>query len=261
MKRLPTSPERVALVGDVHGNLPWTLRVLTAAKDRGADVVIQLGDLGFFGHDDPSTRKFLARVDRRIADLDLALLWLDGNHENHHRLELLPVDAATGLRPVTDRIAHLPRGHRWDFGGATWMALGGAVSVDRQWRKEGTDWWPQEALTYEQAAAAITCGTVDVLLTHDAPADTVVPGSAGPSVWPTEDLERSDAHQALVRSVVDAVRPSQHWHAHMHARYDDVLRHPDGTMTVVHGLDKDNSWIDGNLAIVDAFGRPLADGE
>ena len=36
-----------------------------------------------------------------------------------------------GREQVTGRIWHLPRGHRWRWHGRDWLALGGAVSLDR----------------------------------------------------------------------------------------------------------------------------------
>ena len=254
------TPSRVALLGDVHGSIPWTLRILTVVRERGADVVLQLGDYGFWT-DGPSTRKFLRRVEQRLTDLDLPLFWLDGNHEDHRRLNALPVDDVTGLRPISAHVHHLPRGYRWRWDGLTWLALGGATSLDRQWRVEGKSYWPEEAITEEQAETTITAGPADVMLCHDAPAGATVPGLGRPSDWPPDDVDRANAHRALIRRVVDAVRPSQLWHGHMHVRYDDVLRHRDGTITAVHGLSENDSWVDGNLVIVDTHGRPIADEE
>ena len=74
------------------------------------DVIVQLGDFGYW-RDDPSTRKYLRRLERELAAPELPLFWIDGNHEDHARLQCLQLDI-DGSRPITDRITHLPRGHR-----------------------------------------------------------------------------------------------------------------------------------------------------
>ena len=41
---------------------------------------------------------------------------------------------------LAGRIWHLPRGHRWRWHGRDWLALGGAVSLDRAVRTAGVNW-------------------------------------------------------------------------------------------------------------------------
>jgi hypothetical protein len=41
------------------------------------------------------------------------LLFADGDHEDHDRLNGLPIDSDTALRKITNHIRHLPRGYRW----------------------------------------------------------------------------------------------------------------------------------------------------
>jgi hypothetical protein len=147
------------LAGDWHGNIPFAMSQIDRIHTAGAQLIVQLGDFGFW-RDDPATRKYLSRLDRRLATRDMQLVWIDGNHEDHERLNQIPIDAETGLRPITPRITHIPRGYRWDWDGTTWMGLGGAHSVDRLDRVPGQSWWPQEHLTHEQVTFASRPGRV-----------------------------------------------------------------------------------------------------
>ena len=214
---LDTVEEPVVLAGDWHGNLPWALRMVTAARDAGARVIVQLGDFGYW-RDDPSTRKYLRRLESRLTELDMTLYWVDGNHEDHVRLLKQPL-AADGTRPISDHVVHLPRGFRWTWRDAdgidrTWLALGGAVSVDRWHRTPGRSWWPEEEITSGDMSAAIGAGHVDVMVTHDAPHGVTIPGVTHTGGWPAASLADAAQHRGRLAQVVHSVRPVELWHGH-----------------------------------------------
>ena len=148
----------------------------------------------------------------------------------------MPIDPATGLRPIRPHIFHLPRGLRWRWHGKTWMALGGAHSVDRPMRKPGVSWWPEERLTAADVSHAISGGPVDVIVAHDAPDGYEIPGLPGgfpPAELYQADLHRqpriglpqqglvarAHLHRQLVGEVVDATAPTVLFHGHYHVRY------------------------------------------
>lgn len=248
------SPNRIGLAGDWHGNSFHARAVIEHFTNR-ADVIIQLGDFGFWTPG-PAQDKFISRVNRALNAADLMLVFVDGNHEFHPGLAKLPIDDDTGLRKVTNRIWHAPRGHRWEWSGVRWMALGGAYSIDRQWRTEGKDWWPEERLTDADVETACTGGSVDVLVSHDAPLRARVPLMSG-SKWPSEDVRASRDHRALVQKVVDAAMPSRVWHGHFHCHYEDLIGLPDGQACQVFGLDCDGTKLWQSTRVVDAHGAPL----
>ncbi|MBN9620892.1 MAG: metallophosphatase [Actinobacteria bacterium] len=229
---------------------------------------MHLGDFGYWVPD-PATRKYLFRVEKRLGELDMRLLFVDGNHEDHDRLIAVPLDPASGLRPISDHIAHLPRGHRWswqdkDGRSWTWLALGGAISVDRHHSKIRKSWWPAEALTEADVASATNDGVVDVLVSHDAPARVPVPTIDRKLGWPTDVMVDADSHRQLLLTACERLRPRQLWHGHYHCRYDSQLylgtveARPDWDgVCHVHGLDCDYSSRDANLILAAADGTPL----
>lgn len=271
MTTLLTTPGTVAIAGDWHGNLRWALDRIGAAHAAGASTIVHLGDFGYWVLD-PATRKYLFRVEKRLAELDTQLLFVDGNHEDHVRLNALPIDSSTGLRRISEHVAHLPRGHRWtwrDEGGRpwTWLALGGAVSVDRSHRKIGKSWWPGETLTEADVASAVSGGVVDVVVSHDVPAGVSVPNIDRKLGWPADVMVDADDHRRLLLAACEALRPRQLWHGHYHCRYDEHLRlgpleeRPDWDgVCQVHGLDCDDSSSDANLVLAKADGTPLQGG-
>ena len=203
--------------------------------------------MGDFGYN--FTDSYLNALDDALRRHDLELGFVDGNHENFDRLLAQPV-AADGLRHLRERIVHLPRGFRWRWGTTRCLAVGGAYSIDRFLRTPGKSWWPQETITVAQARDIITAGRADVMFCHDCPAGIEVPSAAFKRFgFPAEELQRSEEHRVLLRSIVDAVRPARVWHGHFHHRYRSLLE-GDGYRTVIDGLGKNGDPIDNNMVVV-----------
>jgi hypothetical protein len=260
-------PELVAMAGDWHGNTGWAMRMVERVAGE-VRVILHLGDFGFWKQD-PASAKYLRKLTQVLARHGMHLAFVDGNHEWHTGLLERPIDPATGLRPVTERIWHLPRAYRWQWGESTWMAHGGAVSVDRDLRKRGKDWWPEEVLSDEDVQRAITGGPADVMLCHDVPAGVPI-DKAGLDGRPLEAVVDSLEHRRLLRWVVDEVRPRHLWHGHFHHRHEFRLDvgwrkdRPGWTgICEVHGLDCDERVPEDNVVLARADGslvtesRPL----
>lgn len=243
-----TEPNRIAFAGDWHANADYADRAVLYAKDQGADVLVHLGDFGY-----AFTGEFLSTVTATLRYAGLPLLFIDGNHEDHDLLDSAPI-GGDGLRQITNRMWHLPRGFRWTWAGTRYVALGGAHSVDRPWRTPGTSWWQQETITERQAQTVIDDGPADVLICHDCPTGVTIPGiddrvTAPP--FPPLELMRSHQHRQLLRRVVDAVRPRWVWHGHYHQRYTQLVDLGFGPL-MVNGLDCDGRNLDANVRVVNA---------
>ena len=230
-------PDRVTVAGDWHGDhgaAKWAIR---DAASAGSSVLLHTGDFGIYG--DRDGELFLDRISGWLGRYGMVLLTVDGNHEDFSHLESYPCSARHGLRPLRPRVYHLPRGTRWTWAGLTWLALGGAASLDRSTRTAGVDWWPQEDLTYADVDAASAPGRADVMLTHDMP-NGVGRGDA-PSGWPAVDLLRAMSNRALLTEVVRAVRPTHLFHGHMHYRHTTDLDLGAGLACQVTGLDRNTT--------------------
>ncbi len=244
---IPADPGRVAFAGDWHGNTSWAASAIHHAKDQGADVVVHLGDFGYTFH--PS---FLRGVADALRHTGLTLLFVDGNHEHHPKLGRYPLDA-DGLRPVVDGLVwHLPRGHRWEWGGRRFLACGGAHSVDRPWREPGVSWWPGEWVTDADVQRCVDGGPADVLVAHDCPSGVPIPGLR-PDLFPPVEILRGDEHRGVIRRIVDATRPWLVWHGHYHQRYEVAVEFGYGPV-VVQGLDCDGTSLAANVVVVDVAG-------
>lgn len=222
------APDLVAIAGDWHGDTEHAVRTVRDAAAAGAGVVLQVGD---FGLQDWLNSDYLNTLQAVCALLGVEVWWLDGNHEDHAAVTAF---GFTGDPfPVRPSVHYLPRGYRWTWHGHTWLAVGGAVSVDRALRTEGWDWWPQEELTERQATRIADDGRADVLLTHDCPAAVPVTFPPWPLGWDLADSARADAHRARLQRVVDAVQPRVILHGHLHMAFAKAVDMGWGTPEVV----------------------------
>ena len=234
---LINDPARVLLCGDWHGMKASADASLRLAADRGADAIVQLGDFGVWH--DTAGAWFLDEVSRGAEHVGVPVFFVDGNHENFDLLDTFPLNQ-DGTRTLRPMVTHLPRGFRFQWHGVRFLALGGAVSVDRRSRVAYRSWWPQESITQKEAEDAITGGPADVMLCHDCPDGVAIPGITGSddpeAWWPAEELRRSESHRRLLAFVTREVGPTHLFHGPYHVAYQRDSGAVTGSMLRVTGL-------------------------
>lgn len=246
-------PTRLMLAGDWHGDATWAEIMLDRAKKAGCDAVLQLGDWGYWPRYEEFTRSqtghchFTQKMKAYAEKLELPVYWLDGNHENHDALT--PGQGNQWLR-------HLPRGHRWVWWDKTWMSVGGGVSVDKDSRTPGYDWFPGETLSLAEFEYCMRPGDVDIIVAHDCPDLVDIPGVHGqgktkdPHGWfKPELIAQSEENRALMGLLCDEVAPDVWFHGHYHERYNSA-RMKDGVNTFIFGLDKNRAKVKELNAII-----------
>lgn len=214
-RRLVLPDERVAVCGDWHGNQGWVRTLGRAIPALAPDITttLQLGDWWM----DP------AATDDAFAETGINRIYVVlGNHEPWDQVTPL-LDANPGAAVQVSEITWLlPRPARMRIGGRSVLALGGAASVDKAWRREGVNWWPDENITDEHVRAAITSGDADLMLAHEGPAGTPVRAvqevlRTNPMGFPDDALADSANSRARVAKVWNIVYPELLVHGHMHA--------------------------------------------
>jgi hypothetical protein len=233
----------VGLVGDLEGERDAAVYWLQALGERGdVQVAYQLGDLRFGMGVEPDA--YLAAIESVCASHGLRLFCINGNHENWAELDRLwstPrwVDASGAHQPieVTEHVTLLPRGHRWHLGGRSFVALGGAPSINRHMLIEGEDWWPSEVLLDEHVDTVIAGGYADVMLTHDSPSSPYCTPEVAeilrrnaddnPMQWSESSLAYADEGLAKMTRAVLGVRPKFLAHGHFHVAGEGVVQLPE----------------------------------
>jgi predicted phosphodiesterase len=222
---------RILLLGDVHCYAGWTKVAARIAVHNECTVIMQLGDFGYWPHRG-SGQVFLDEVARWMAQYNLEMWWVDGNHENHDMLsEQWHEDGFWRLGPIV----HCERGARWTWNDRSFLACGGAYSIDKHYRTPGESWWAGETIT---EADVIRCGTehVDVLVSHDAPwgAQNVM---GFKTVGEKDDYPESAANRKRLAAICDATTPELLVHGHYHHRNSTLYK-----STRVEGFGRDSDY-------------------
>lgn len=167
----------IYVTGDTHGNhVLWDACITPFIKT--GDVIIVAGDfgIGFFDGKYWTEEMFF----EYLAEQEYTVFLIDGNHENFDKLNAYPVEKWNGgrVRFIRKNVIHLMRGEIYDIDGKKVFCFGGGYFLDRDYRVPGRTWWSQEMPNDEEYKNATKnleeCSfTVDYILTHTAPADTV----------------------------------------------------------------------------------------
>ena len=236
---------RLLLAGDWHGSYAQAEAAIfygTAGLlgSERATAVVQLGDFGIWLGDEA----YLDRLNSLLARKGLKLYFVDGNHENFPRLYEYPL-APDGTRPVRENIFHLPRGYRLTWDDLQVLALGGAASIDRKYRRPGHSWWLEELITESDIQKSVAGGRADIMFCHDSPATAPnwVVDDAKSQHFARMDfgedmLQYTTEHRQRLARVTDEVRPRILFHGHYHRLMGGRYRHSDGTAARVLGLDE-----------------------
>lgn len=139
---------KMRVIGDVHG-LKYELSILLDNIPEDVTSVVQVGDMGVgFGQGDywhESLDEMMNSVKGR---------WIRGNHDSPNQCREMKSWIPDGL--VENDI----------------MYVGGAWSIDYQWRTMGIDIWEDEELSYEELDRMLSIYDLirpRVMVTHDCP--------------------------------------------------------------------------------------------
>lgn len=252
----PRTLTTLNVAGDWHGNTAWAIRCLDHLATLGIREVFHLGDFGIWPG--PSGRAYVRAVQQRLDRHEMILLVTPGNHEDYEQIDALPaldLGHDVGAVPwLTDRIAILPRNHRMIRNGWSIASLGGAPSIDIQYRVPGRDWWIGEAITPDDVAAFETTGPCDVMLTHDSPDADYTTAAVGrivannPLGYENKVLQYCAVGRQRLTQAFLAGQPRVLAHGHYHVRDQRTFRLPEWDHdTLVISTDCDGNP-DGNLA-------------
>ena len=165
---------RIFLTGDTHNTVDikkLNMKNLPEQKELNkGDHLIILGDFGFPWHNPESMEDayWLNWLDKK----NFTTLYLDGNHENFNALNKYPEVEYKGAKchKLRESVYHIKRGEVITLNNINFLCMGGAVSVDKAYRKENISWWEEEVPSYQEWANVFANShKADVVLTHDAP--------------------------------------------------------------------------------------------
>lgn len=180
-------------IGDVHGKFKQYKRFIA-----DCEASIQVGDLGvgFFrnmgGERVPTQNPpydAMTRGNHRF---------IRGNHDN-------PFVCRNHSQWIADGIVENDV-----------MFCGGALSIDKDWRTEGYDWWPEEELTYGEfsiVAEVFATARPRIMVTHECPeaVATIMCALSGRRKLDLPSITRQ-AFQAMFERHQPRIWIYGHWH-------------------------------------------------
>lgn len=225
--------------GDTHGELD--IDKIFMPKYSAQDFIIVCGDFGVLWSDEYGVHrqeKILAkelRLRERIESLPCTLLFIDGNHENFHRLNALKqvekFESNVG-EYIKDKCYHLRRGHIYNVAGHKILAMGGALSIDKVWRAENLSWWRQEAISEAELENTLSnikhCkGKIELVITHTCPKSFLKPLGEQMNIEHKIHDENPLKLEQIKLALSDNNQTPKHWifghwHSDIHFELDSI---------------------------------------
>jgi Predicted phosphoesterase len=239
---------KLGILGDLHGNIAAGRFMLWSMGQMGIDTVIHVGDFGIYSTNDGM--KFASRMNEYAKLLDITIIVVPGNHENWRIINELTGDNRTKLAMYRSNIFIAPRGYRYTFDGVSFVMLGGAPSVDRNWRaaadrkrankgefQANQNWYWEEQITAADVDYVVAGGYADVMIGHDAPhgiqgIESRIKGN--PHGFHIADILYAEDGRKLMTEAFQGVAPRFFFHGHYHFPVNEWIQRPKGE----YGLDK-----------------------
>lgn len=208
----------IYITGDTHGPIDihkLNKRYFDDSTLTKKDYLIICGDFGLVWDNSPEEKYWLDWLN----DKNYTTLFIDGNHENHSLLNSYPIETWNGgkVHKIRDSVLHLMRGQVFTIDNHTFFTMGGADSIDKDWRIPGKSWWSEEMPSDEEYIEANLNlynyeNEVDYIITHTAP--TSIVNQLIPEIKPPDRL--TDFLEDIKKSV-----KYKHWYfGHFHGDRD-----------------------------------------
>lgn len=117
----------------------------------------------------------------KLKNGNTKIYFCDGNHENHddlawiRKLHPFAMSLNTPIE-VAPNVFYCPRGTiKILDDGRKVLFMGGAYSIDKQWRTPGYDWFPGETINWSDMDQIDNIGEIDIVISHTCPDSMVAP--------------------------------------------------------------------------------------
>ena len=242
----------VVICGDIHGDFNLLVNKVCVQYQMKDTLVIVAGDCGFGFERKGYYENIVRRNAKRVNECNNWFLFIRGNHDNPAYFD--------GRVFRHKRFACVPDYSVVKANGHTILCIGGAISVDRQSRKEAWErcqmkihtyshnsteddhlsknyYWPGEGPVFnkEKLSEIISQHKVDTVVTHTAPSFCELQNKNGLLQWAIYDnsllddvqneRETMDAIYAYLRAETETLTHWYYGHFHQswHSSIDGVL--------------------------------------
>jgi DNA repair exonuclease SbcCD nuclease subunit len=203
----------VAAIGDVHGGIAYCNKMASYIRRMPPDsLLIQVGDfaIGFMGEGGRvKEERILDRLNKDVLiKYGVQLFVIRGNHQDPERHAEYGWERFSNIKFLKDYTYLTINGSRFGF-------VGGAISVDRLYRKPGTSWWEGEGLVLEPEKIE----PCNILITHTGPDYLYLEKDIVSHYVAKGDYnlrEELNEEQRKVTEIIKKSRPKRHFLGHYH---------------------------------------------
>lgn len=227
----------IVVTGDIHGDFKALVYKCCVQYGMTDTLIVVAGDCGFGFHRPGYYDDLYMQLSRHLTKGNNWVLFIRGNHDNPAYFDGQQVNYKR-WKAVQDYSVLKACGH-------TILCVGGAVSVDRGWRKNENYvdtgdgkltpyvYWPDEKPVYDEAKleAISKAYTIDTVITHTAPSCCELTSHQGIQDFLVNDRELLQDIKAE-RKVMDDIhtflkehgQPVRQWcYGHFHQSWHDEI--------------------------------------
>lgn len=223
----------IIFCGDIHGNWKYLIDKIRMYKMENAHIIL-CGDIGIGFKNNPEKEiKELEYWSVPLSKNNNMIYAVRGNHDdpaffdgNHNASNIKLIKDYTVLEIEDQNI----------------LCIGGATSIDRVQRREGTTYWKDEQPVYNEEILSNTYG-IDIVASHTAPSLVYPHTKEGISWWMSHD-EHLESDLNYERATMDKIYTKlkeyncvKDWYyGHFHSSYHG--QRLDGTQFHLLGINE-----------------------
>jgi hypothetical protein len=196
---------KIYAIGDVHG---YFNRLNIFINKKQPTIILQCGDFGYFPKEFNKTyltnTGHIKKWKPDIVNPHTDIYWCDGNHEDHEALKNRTIDL------FWTNVFYQPRGTvRMLPDGRNVLFMGGALSIDKEYRTAGYDWFPEETIT-QRDIMNLPDVNIDIVITHTAPKEFLLKDPR------FEFRKVPDPSREALSVVLNKYKPRKFYFGHFH---------------------------------------------
>ena len=237
--------KNIIVSGDIHGDFNLLVNKLCVQYEMKDTVLIVAGDCGFGFEQKGYYENIVRRNNKRMNNANNWIVFVRGNHDNPEYFD--------GKVFNHKRFVAVPDYSILKACGHTILCIGGAISIDRQYRKDSwirqqsiqhkhqsTDpldrnvYWINEAPVYnaDKLNAINERFAIDTVITHTAPSFCELQSKNGLATWAANDEGKLMADVEEERQAMDDIHdhllynnhPISHWYyGHFHQSWHSAI--------------------------------------
>lgn len=221
--------QNVVICGDVHGDFEELVTKLCDETGMEDTLLVVAGDCGF-GFEKPEYYGLLYKaINRKLSRSRNWIAMVRGNHDDPSYFERQTINHK--------RFRCVPDYSVITAAGRSILCVGGAVSVDRRFRKVYESYWPDEVpfLDREQLAEIGRTFSIDTVVAHTAPSFCEPVTKASIAGWIEGDpdlIDDCNRERRVMNGVLDVLKEAGlpltdwcygHYHRSWQSKIDGVL--------------------------------------